>query len=338
MEPTRRDFLRALAGGAAAGAAGAPEGARIRAAADMPRRTLGRTKASVTILGLGCAYAGAGASEERTRATIEAAIEGGVRYFDAAPEYDRAEIRLGPVVRPIRDRVFLVTKTYAFDAETAEKDLVQALKQLGTDRVDLFLQHGVGLKPPEETRRLLAKGGSLEFLRRAKEKGLARAIGMSVHGPHETALEILEGSDAWDVIMPFINYVTLAQERAAAKAAGKPPEENAYERLLARARARGLGIVAMKVLGGAPGKLAGDFERAFRYALSVPGVACALIGVSNPEQVSRAVRAAKAFRPLSDFEMDDAIYTGEELVRTGSVKVSILDRHRRGDVWSGARV
>lgn len=338
METTRREFLGALAAGAAAGAGGAPDGAGIRAAAEMPRRVLGRTKESVTILGLGCAYAGAGATEAQTRATIEAAIEGGVRYFDAAPEYDRAEERLAPLVRPIRDRVFLVTKTYAFDAAAAEKDLAQALKQLGTDRVDLFLQHGVGLRPREETRRLLAKDGSLEFLRKAKEKGLARSIGMSIHGPHDLAIEILEGSDAWDVIMPFINYVTLAQERAAARAAGKPPEESAYERLLALAHRRGLGIVAMKVLGGAPGKLAGDFERAFRYALSVRGVACALIGVSNAEQVGRAVRAAKAFRPMSEFEMDDAIYTGEELVRTGSVKVGILDRHRRGDIWSGIRV
>lgn len=336
MKQSRREFLKsAVASGAAAGLVGesslhAEAGRKDR----MPRRILGRTKQSVTILGLGCAYAGGGVSEAQTRATIEAALEGGVRYFDAAPEYTQAEVRLAPVVKPIRDQVFLVTKSYAMDAKTAEKDLAQALKQLQTDHVDLFLQHGVGLRPPWETKNVLGRGGSLEFLLKAKKQGLTRFIGMSVHGPCATALHLLEASDAWDVVMPFLNYVTRAQEAVAAESDVEVEAESDYEKLLKHAHRKKLGIVGMKVLGGYPGKLAKDFERAFSYALSVPGVACALIGVRSAEQVKRAVRAARAFRPLTDDEMKETILMGEQMVRVGSIEATILARHRLRDCGS----
>lgn len=339
MPQTRREFLKyAMAAGVATDLAGdrgaSAAGKDAGKDADMPRRVLGRTKESVTILGLGCAYAGGGVSEARPRATIEAALEGGVRYFDAAPEYTQAEVRLAPVIKPVRDRVFLVTKSYAHDAKQAEKDLTQALEQLDTDHVDLFLQHGVGLKPMSETMRVLGRGGSLEFLVKAKKKGLTRFVGMSVHSPHATALRLLDESDDWDVVMPYINYVTRAQEEALAENDVEVETVSDYERLFSRARRRKLGIVGMKVLGGHPGKLADDFDRAFRYALSVKGVACALVGVRSPEQVRRAVRAAKAFRPLTEREMDKTIRIGEELVRKRSSKATILQQHIGRDFGS----
>lgn len=329
MSGTRREFLKwSLATGVAAGLGRSAMAANAAAGTDkMRRRTLGRTKESVTILGLGCAYAGSGISEAETRKIIEAALEGGVRYFDAAPEYEKAEERLGPVVRPVRDEVFLTTKSYALDANGAERDLATALKQLKADHVDLFLQHGVGLKPLETNRQILGKGGSLEFLRKAKREGLTRYIGLSAHPPYAAAVELLEESQEWDVIQPFINYVAFAQEK-------KKEEEH---RLFSLARRSNLGIVAMKVLGGYPGVLAKDYDRAFRYALSLPGVACALIGTRSVEEVKRAVAAAKAFRPLTDAEMKETMQIGEELVRSRSSIVATLNRHMREDFGSTHR-
>jgi len=326
VRQTRRSFLKfTLAAGAAAKFAGSSMISSEAASPDaMPRRVLGRTKESVTILGLGCAHIGRGIKEAQTRAIIEAAVEGGVRYFDAAPDYERAEERLGPVIAPVRDKVFLVTKTYALDAANAEKDLTKALKQLKTDHVDLFLQHAVGIKPISTNRQILGRGGSLEFLRKAKRQGLTRFLGMSVHSPHSAAMQLLDESAEWDVIMPFVNYVARAQEKA----------ERVKEELLQRARRDKLGIVGMKVLGGYPGKMADDYDRAFRYALSVPGVACALIGARNVPEVERAVRAAKGFRPFTDTEMQETIRVGEEMARSKSSKATILRRHRGRDFGS----
>lgn len=326
MHQTRREFMKsALAIGAAANLAGAGgNGLEGEPPGAMPRRVLGRTKQSVTILGLGCAYAGGGIPESDTTAIIEAALEGGVRYFDAAPEYTAAEERLGPVIAPVRDECFLVTKTYAFNAKDAEKDLAGSLKRLKTDHVDLFLQHGVGLRPTEETEQALWQDGSLAFLCKAKKEGLTRFIGMSVHARHPGVLLLLDESDAWDVVMPFVNYVARAQDTG----------EREVEGLVPRAQRDNLGVVAMKVLGGNPGLLADDYDRAFRYALSVPGVACALIGVRSVAEVKRAVRAAKEFRPFTAAEMAETIRKGEEIVREKSEKSAMLYRHRTRDFGS----
>ena len=158
---------------------------------------------------------------------------------------------------------------------------------------------------------------------------------MSVHWPHASAVELLEKSDAWDVVMPFINYVSRAQQEAAGEV--DPIDGDVLERkeLLPTARGAKLGIVAMKVLGGNPGPLAKDFDRAFRYALSVLGVACALIGVKDARQVRQAVQAAKAFRPMTEDEMARTIRLGEEMVRAKSSASTILERHRAGDLGSG---
>ncbi|MBN1346312.1 MAG: aldo/keto reductase [Phycisphaerae bacterium] len=337
MSATRREFLKsALATGAAAQmAAGASSSTSPAKPGDMPRRILGRTKEQVTIVGLGCAYAGGGVSEAQTRETVETALAGGIRYFDAAPEYVAAEVRLAPVIKPVRNECFLVTKTYARTAKEAEKDLATALKQLQVDHVDLFLQHAVGIQPVQTNTEILGKGGSLEFMTKAKAKGLCRFIGMSVHPPHAAAIDLLEKSDAYDVVMPFMSYLAHAQLEAEDDDIDFGGAD-AYDRqeLLPLARKKNLGIVGMKVLGGHPGKLAEDYDRAVRYALSVPGLASAVIGVVTPEHVKRAVQVAKTFRPMTEPEMKATLDKGAEMVRKKVSASNILYRHWERDFGS----
>lgn len=326
MKLTRRDILKLGLAGAAAKLAGWPleqlVGAETRPAG-LGRRILGRTKQRVTILGLGCAYIAREANEAKTRKTIEAALAGGVRYFDTSPDYHLSEERLGPALSRIRDEVFLVTKVNSAQAKGAEKDLLRSLKRLKTDRVDLLLQHCVGTQfKAKDVETMLRKGGSLEYLRKAKAKGLARFIGISIHHPFEPAQALLKAADDWDVVMPFVNYVSRAQI-------------DAEKHIVVPARRRKLGTVAMKVLGG-HGQLADDYDRAFRYALSVPGVSCAVVGVRNVDEVRRAVRAAKQFRPLTAAEMAETIRRGRKMVREKSRKAALLREHfprDLGGVW-----
>ncbi len=83
-----------------------------------------------------------------------------------------------------------------------------------------------------------------------------------------------------------------------------------------------MGLVAMKVLGGAPNNrdkyiLPKEFyERAIRYAISVPGMACAVIGfkaLSELEQLAQTIAHAK---PLSDHEAYALAMAGLELSAT----------------------
>lgn len=335
MGLTRRQFMKAtLAAGVVAKFGGrllADSASPSQPSDGLPRRMLGRTKEMVTILGLGGAYLARRVDLPKTRPStqptdegttaqiVEAALEGGVRYFDTSPDYFHSEERLGPLLKGVRDKIFLVTKCNSTTAKGAEEDLARSLDRLQTDHVDLWLQHCLGAQFKEaDVKIMLAKDGSLEYFRKAKEKGLVRHLGLSIHVPHATGMGLLaNAADAYDVIQPFINYVSRAKN-------------NAEKEVVEAVAPMNLGVVAMKVLGG-QGQLADDYDRAFRYALSVPGVACALVGCRTPEEIRRAIQAAKDFRPLSEAEMAETIEKGVQLNKANSPKVTMMDRHNERD-------
>jgi len=309
---TRRDLLKAsLAAGAALPLACArPQGAPT-SQAGIPQRVMGKTGVPVTLLGLGCAWI-AKDPQTQTRAIVEAALDSGVRYFDTAPNYERSEENLGRLLAGVRHEVFLVTKLDHVGAREAEAGLRQSLKRLKTDHVDLLLLHGVGLPNGwDDVERILGRDGVLACLRKAKRDGLTRFIGMSVHPPHGAALKLLDRADDLDVAMPFINPLAAAGADLA---------------LAARCHRMGMGLAAMKVLGG-DGQLASDYDRAFRYPLSVPGVACAVIGARKAEEVRRAARAAREFRPLSAAELRHATQAGARLIASHSREYVLLRSH-----------
>jgi hypothetical protein len=123
-------------------------------------------------------------------------------------------------------------------------------------------------------------------------------------------------------VMAFVNCVSRA-------------ELNAEGRIVEQARKRNIGMVGMKVLGGS-GQLADDYDRSLRYTLSVPGVHCAIVGVKNADEVRRAVRAAKEFRPLTDAEMKEAIRWGRETALSDSHKAALLREHNAADLGATA--
>lgn len=81
----------------------------------VPNRKVGRTKLQVSVLGFGAAPLGGiyrALSEAEADATVAAAYEAGLRYFDVAPFYGLglAEHRLGRTLRAHRDDCVLSTK------------------------------------------------------------------------------------------------------------------------------------------------------------------------------------------------------------------------------------
>ena len=80
--------------------------------------------------------------------------------------------------------------------------------------------------------------------------------------------------------------------------------------------------------------MADDYGRAFRYALSVPEAQCALIGAGSPQEVKRAVQAAKDFKPMTAQEMKETIAPGRKHYESGTKKVALLNRHLPRDLDS----
>jgi len=70
-------------------------------AAKLPRRAYGDTGERLSIIGFGGIVV-SGVEQEHANRVVAEAVEKGVNYFDIAPSYGDAEIKLGPVLEPYR--------------------------------------------------------------------------------------------------------------------------------------------------------------------------------------------------------------------------------------------
>ena len=114
----RSDFLRlGLAGAFAPGLALSQSTplTEIGGLGKLPRRPLGSTGESLSVIGFGGIVV-RDAEQSHADKTVREAIEAGINYFDVAPRYGDAEIKLGPALQPFRKNVFLSCKTYERDA------------------------------------------------------------------------------------------------------------------------------------------------------------------------------------------------------------------------------
>jgi Aldo/keto reductase family len=151
------------------------------------QRRLGRSghRSSVLIYG---AAALAEVDQDTADASVQLALDAGINHFDVAAGYGEAELRLGPWMGRIRDRIFLATKTGLRDRDEAWAQVNHSLERLQTDRLDLIQVHAVG--DLEELELVTRPGGSLEAVVRARDEGLAAAVGITGHGHQAPATHL----------------------------------------------------------------------------------------------------------------------------------------------------
>lgn len=272
----------------------------------LPRRRLGKTDIEVGILGLGSAPLGAPeVSQAEVNRVIDACIEAGINYLDTAPIYRMAERRLGHALKGKRDQFVLVTKVEANSRADAMWFVRESLMKLQTDYLDLVHLHNVGRTDRyPDLDSVYSDQGALDGLRRLKQQGLIRHIGLTTHMRPGREMPILDTGDI-EVVMSVANFV----------------ERHIYnweEGLFAVARKRGLGIVGMKILGGQQGDGARlsapeHYQDAVRYALSIPGLSVALMGVKSVPELNRAVETVLAHKPFSDQELSRISEKGRQM-------------------------
>ncbi len=314
---SRREFIRdaaVLTGGVAA-----VSSVHAQQAAKAPRAILGRTGVEVSRLGIGCAhFQRPNVTVDDVGAAMHRALELGIDYFDTAPNYGRgdhfAETKMGPTVKEVRDRIFLVTKTEEPTYEGTWKLLRQSMERLQTDRLDLVHVHNFGMESRfEDLDFVFSDKGTLGALREARQQGVIRFIGASGHLYPSRFHKILDTGEI-DVLMNAVNFVC----------------QHVYDfegKVWSRARDEDIGLVAMKVLGGASGgntfRMAKDhYESAVRYALSIPGCAVAVIGCENAKEIEEAAQAVAAAQPLTADERTRLAQLGQELATTQAWKAA----------------
>ena len=144
------------------------------------------------------------ATPDDASAAVGMAIDSGVNYFDVAPSYGDAEIKLGPALEPFRKDVFLACKTGMRTKDGARKELEQSLKNMRTDHFDLYQHHAVTTLEDVDT--MLGPGGAMETFIEAKAEGKIRFIGFSAHSV-EAAMAMMDRFDFDTILFPF-NYAT----------------------------------------------------------------------------------------------------------------------------------
>jgi aryl-alcohol dehydrogenase-like predicted oxidoreductase len=145
----------------------------------METRRLGRLGHQSSVLIYGAA-ALSDVTQDVADRSVQEALDAGINHFDVAASYGDAELRLGPWIPRIRDRIFLATKTGQRDREPAWREINASLERLQTDRVDLLQLHAVG--DTGELDRATATDGALEAATRAVDEGLVGAVGITGHG------------------------------------------------------------------------------------------------------------------------------------------------------------
>lgn len=261
-------------------------------AGDIPTTTFGKTGAKVSVIAQGGARMDLHPDIQTAAAHVRNVYNAGITYFDCARAYwnGKSEEAYGIGLQGIRKNVFLTTKTMGRTASEVEKDLETSLRLLKTDYVDLWQVHNV--MNQADIDKILAPGGALEAVIRAKQAGKCRFIGFTGHFDPAIHAALLKATDKWETVMMPIHaadHAYLSFEKTT----------------LPVAIERGVGIQAIKVFGKAFLLRSLSPTECLRYALSQTGVHVAICGAGTQGQMEDNIRAVQNFKKMTAEEVAD---------------------------------
>ena len=295
----RRDFLR-IGIGSALGLGGLAGSVTQAAAEPQIRRyvRLGKTDLKISDISFGSA-------SSSDPGLVRHAVERGVNYFDSAESYrgGNAEQAIGDALQGKRDKVFLTSKTKAGASDT-RRDMMQALEQslkrLRTDYVDIYFNHAVNDVARMQNQEWW------EFTALAKKQGKIRFRGMSGHGGNLVEfLDYAIDKNLVDVILVAYNFghdpKFVDKLRHTFHWAALQPE---LPRVLAKAKQKDIGIVAMKVLMGAKLNDIRPYENggatfaqaAFRWTLSTNYADALIVSMTDKVQIDEYLGASGEYK------------------------------------------
>jgi predicted aldo/keto reductase-like oxidoreductase len=232
---------------------------------------------------------------------IEHAFAQGINYFDTAESYTggQSEETIGQALQGKRHKVYLTSKG-AFNTNGHQEDMMRtlegSLQRLRTDYIDVYFNHAVN-----DVRRL-QNPEFQAFAERAKQQGKIRYIGLSGHGGRLIeCLEYAIDSGWFDVILAAYNF---GQDPSFMQRFTRSFDFIAINpdlpQVLHRAKAAGMGVIAMKTLRGARLNSMEPYQKdgatfaqaAFRWVLSNRNVDALIVTMHSPSQVDEFVAAS----------------------------------------------
>jgi aryl-alcohol dehydrogenase-like predicted oxidoreductase len=141
--------------------------------------------------------------EDEAIALVRESLNLGVTFIDTSRMYTCSEERIGKAIKGQRDKVVLATKSASRTGEKVGQDLEQSLKNLQTGYVDLYQFHNVST--PDDLQAVLSPRGPLEVVRKARQAGLVRHIGITSHRL-TVAIDAVK-TGAFETVMIGLNFV-----------------------------------------------------------------------------------------------------------------------------------
>jgi 1-deoxyxylulose-5-phosphate synthase len=245
--------------------------------------TIGKTGIQTSRLAMGTGTVGAGHHSHQTALGVQGlsdlllnGYDHGLRFFDSADSYGSHPHVAEALKHVQRDKVTVLTKTWARDAASARADLDRFRRELGTDHLDICLMHCL-----TETDWTDRYRGVMDVLSEAKEKGIIRAHGCSCHSIE--ALRAAANSSWVEVHLVRINPIGAMMDA----------DPDTVVSLIKEMRAKGKGIIGMKILG--QGALRDRQDEALNFALGLNLLDAFTIGAeskSEQEDLIRRIAAA----------------------------------------------
>jgi aryl-alcohol dehydrogenase-like predicted oxidoreductase len=244
--------------------------------------TLGSTGIKTSRLAMGTGTVGSGHHSNQTALGIKGlsdlllnGYDHGLRFFDAADSYGSHPHVAEALKHVQRDKVTVLTKTWARDPAAARADLDRFRRELGTDYLDICLMHCLTEADwPERFK------GVMDVFSEAKQKGIIRAHGCSCHSIE--ALRAAAKSPWVEVDLARINPIGSHMDA----------DPQIVVSALREMKASGKAVIGMKILG--QGDLAQRQDEAIKYALSLGILDAFTIGAESKSQQEDLIRRIAA--------------------------------------------
>ena len=244
--------------------------------------TLGNTGIVTSRLAMGTGTVGSGHHSHQTALGVKGlsdlllnGYDHGLRFFDAADSYGSHEHVAAALKHVPRDKVTVLSKSWARDAAGMRADLDRFRRELGTDYLDACLMHCV--TESDWTDRFRS---AMDVLSEAKQKGIIRAHGCSCHTIE--ALRAAAKSPWVEIDFARINPVGAYMDADPATVIG----------VLKEMKASGKAIVGMKILG--QGTLRNRQDEAIKSALSLGLLDAFTIGAESKQEQEDLIRRIAA--------------------------------------------